>query len=115
MSDTERTTERSTAAAKGFFGKLVNGDFGLAKTYWLYGVLVGIAVNLVSRGITSTETLMFLIIAYTAYEVPVLIGTWRAASLYKGPSVWAILAKAAVMLGALMLVISLLGVLALRG
>jgi len=22
---------------KGFFSKLVNGDFGLAKTYWLFG------------------------------------------------------------------------------
>lgn len=115
MSDTERTTDREAAAAKGFFGKLVNGEFGLAKTYWLYGVLVGIVVNIVSRGITSTGALMFLIVAYTAYEVPVLIGTWRAASMYKGPSVWAILAKIAIILGALMLAVSLLGVLALRG
>ena len=27
---------------KGFFSKLSSGDYGLAKTYWLYGVVAGI-------------------------------------------------------------------------
>ena len=28
-----------------FLNKLSNGDFGLAKTYWVYGVLVGFIMN----------------------------------------------------------------------
>jgi len=49
-------------------------------------------------------------LAYTAYEIPVIIGTWRAANKYKGSKIWAVLAKIAVVLGAIMLaVVSLLG------
>ncbi len=51
-----------------FFAKLTNGDFGLAKTYWVYGVLVGFILNLLTRGITSLEGLGLFMLAYTAYQ-----------------------------------------------
>ena len=40
MRDTGHTS--SGLESKGFFSKLINGDFSLARTYWLYGVVVGI-------------------------------------------------------------------------
>ena len=113
MSDVETTTSSSTE--KGFLGKLANGDFGLAKTYWLYGVVVGVVVNIISNAVTSIGGLVILMLAYTAYEIPVIMGTWRAANKYQGQKIWAVLAKIAVVLGAIMLVVGLLAVIGLLG
>lgn len=115
MTELETATNGSTVCEKGFFGKLANGDFGLAKTYWLYGVLVGIVVNIISIVVTSVGGVVILILAYTAYEIPVIMGTWRAANKYEGPKIWVFLAKIAVVLGAIMLAISLLAVISLLG
>ncbi len=30
-----------------FLNKLKNGEFGLAKTYWLYGVIVALPFNII--------------------------------------------------------------------
>ena len=100
---------------KGFISKLSNGDFGLAKTYWLYGVVVGFVVQLVMKSITSIGLLLIVMLAYTAYEIPVIIGTWHAADKYKGPKVWAILAKIATVVGAIMLAVGLFAVVGILG
>jgi hypothetical protein len=113
MSEVEKTTSSSTE--KGFFGELANGDFGLAKTYWLYGVVVGVVVTIISSKVTSIGGLVILMLAYTAYEIPVLMGIWRAANKYQGQKIWAVLAKIAVVVGAIMLVDGLLAVIRLLG
>lgn len=100
---------------RAFFEKLANGDFGLAKTYWVYGVLVGMVVNLSSNFITSIGGFVIFIITYTVYEIPVLMGTWKAANKYGGSKIWAVLAKTAVILGVIMLVAGLLAVMSLLG
>jgi hypothetical protein len=115
MSEIESTTKGTGSSEKGFFSKLADGDFGLAKTYWLYGVLVGVIVNIVSKAISSVSVLLVFMLVYTAYEVPVIMGTWRASGKYKGPKVWAVLSKIAVILGIISLVIGLLAVLSLLG
>jgi hypothetical protein len=107
--------ENVTTTEKGFFGKLSNGDYGLAKTYWLYGVLVGFVVNIEMKPITSIGLLVIVMLAYTAYEIPVVMGTWRAANKYEGSKVWAVLAKIAVVLGAIMLVVGLIAIVGLLG
>jgi len=103
------------ATEKGFFKKLANGDFGLAKTYWLYGVLFGFFVNIAMRLITSIGLLVIVMLVYTAYEIPVIIGVWRAAKKYQGPKIWAELAKIAVVLGAIMLVVGVIAIVRLLG
>jgi hypothetical protein len=89
----------SGVGQKGFFSKLASGDFGLAKTYWLYGVLVGLIVNAVTRVIPSVGVLALVLAVTIAYQVMVLLGIWRAAGRYQGRKVWAILAKIATVLG----------------
>ncbi len=69
---------------KGFFSKLSNGDFGLAKTYWLYNVLVGTVFNILMKLIISIEFFIIALVAYIAYSIPVLIGLWQSANKYKG-------------------------------
>ena len=89
---------------KGFFGKLSNGDFGLAKTYWIYGILVGIGANIISNFINSVGFLVLFIVACTAYEIPVILGVWRSSSKYNGLKLWAILAKISVVLWVITLI-----------
>ena len=98
---------------KGFFSKLAGGEFGLAKTYWLYGVLVGVVANVSTSFITSIFGLVVTMIVYTAYEIPVLMGIWRASDKYQGPNAWAVLAKIAVILGAIMLAYGLFAIVGL--
>lgn len=109
-SEVEKTTQSTQPSTGGFFRQLVNGDFGLAKTYWLYGVLVGVFANILSSVITSIDALVIFMIIYTAYEIPVFIGIWSASDKYQGPSVWAVLSKIAVILGVIMLAINYLAI-----
>jgi hypothetical protein len=111
MSENENVTNSVATTEKGFFGNLSNGDFGLAKTYWLYGVLVGFVVNIAMTPITSIGLLIIVMLAYTAYEIPVIMGTWRAAKKYEGSKIWAVLAKIAVVLGAISLSLGIVGLL----
>lgn len=92
----------------GFWETLFNGDFGLAKTYWIFGVLVGIIVKIFSHFITSSGLSVILLLAYLPYSVVVFIGTWRAADKYPGQRTWATLAKIGVVLGCTVLVIGLM-------
>lgn len=90
-------------SSDGFFIKLSRGDYGLAKTYWLYGIAVGFVVSIAFSIIKSPGMIAIALLAYVAYEIPVLIGIWHSATKYTGPKVWAVLAKVACVLGALML------------
>lgn len=112
MPDIDAAPDESTSSSKRFFRRLADGDMGLPKTYWLYGVVVGTLFNLISRLVTSTGALIVLILVYAIYEMHVLFGTWRAASRYSGPTIWAFLAKVAVILGVIVLVVGLFGAMA---
>lgn len=89
--------------------KFVAGKFGLAKTYWVYGVLAGFVWAAAAAAISRTDG------TYTANEVAltyldalknlmflyyffVYIGIWNAANKYKGNPIWATLAKFVVVL-----------------
>ena len=95
---------------KGFFRKLMDGDFGLAKTYWFYGFLVGIIFGVVAQVVMSISPILYLLVLLIeiAYDIPLMIGIWRAANRYTGPKIWAILAKIAVILGVLSIIAALL-------
>lgn len=100
---------------KGFFGKLSNGDFGLAKTYWQYGVLVGFVVNISTKAITSIGLLAMVMLVHFAYFIPLAMGTWRAANKYEGSKIWAVLAKIATILGMIMTFFALVALAGLLG
>ena len=76
---------------------LWNGRAGLAKTYWLWGVLSGIPWGLALSLVTPGSNLAIIgVLGLVAYYVIVNVGLWRAASKYQGTKAWAILAKVAV-------------------
>jgi hypothetical protein len=110
MGDTQEIND------KGFFKKLSDGDFGLAKTYWLYGVLVSIGAQIVMAVVEMSESVALIIIILLVmfgYFVFQIIGVWNASNRYTGSKIWAVLAKIAVVLGALTLMLSLIGLLTL--
>ncbi|MGO2137040.1 MAG: hypothetical protein ACTH3S_16615 [Marinobacter sp.] len=97
MNNTE--TSPLGAESKNFFSKLTSGDFGLAKTYWLFGVVVGIVLNLIIKFTPSIGGLLVILALAVVYQVMVLLGVWRAANRYQGRKAWTILAKIAAVLG----------------
>lgn len=87
---------------------LWRGDVSLVKTYWLFGVVVGICfaitfafVEYQSSGLSEGFGPVFiigLIVAYFIYGIFINIAIWRSANKYQGPKRWAILAKIMVLI-----------------
>lgn len=86
--------------------KLLAGDYGLARTYWLFGVLPNVLLAPL-RLINNPELSLLLALPLLGYGVVVAIGVWRSASRYQGPAVWGVLAKLAIVFGILVGVLQL--------
>lgn len=97
-----------------FFSNLWSGREGLAKTYWIWGIVAcipwGLALSIVKPGSTLA---IVLLLAFVVYCVIVHVGIWRAAIRYEGAKLWAILAKIAVIITPAFLVIGTLLAIAL--
>lgn len=80
--------------AHAWFGaKLMSGGFGLAKTFWGFGVLANGAYRLLSRLLDSEILILCMSLVFLAYFVMVLIGLFRAAANYTGPRAYKEAAK----------------------
>ena len=108
VSDTSSQVQENQSPGN-FFQKLSRGDFGLAKTYWLYGVVVGAASRILDMIIPSPVVVALLNVAWIVYAVFLYMGIWKAAGRYTGERGWAILARIMVVIGALFLVLTLVG------
>lgn len=77
--------------------RIWRGDAGLARTYWLFGILAGFAWAIPMATVTpGSIAAVVVVLLYLAYYVMVNVGVWRAAGKYSGPKVWAVLARLAV-------------------
>lgn len=73
------------------------GDAGLAVTYWGYGMLGGALFSIPLAFVTPGSIPAIIAVAFfILYFVLVCVGTWRAATKYQGPKIWAFLPKAAI-------------------
>jgi len=94
-----RVTEEKTSLVL----DLWRGDVPLVKTYWLFGVVVGICfaitfafIEYQSEGLSEGFGPLFiigLIVLYFVYVAFINVAIWRSSNKYKGPKRWAILAK----------------------
>ncbi len=82
---------------KGFIKKLISGDFGLAATYWQYGIITGIILSIILVLLIPEEMnyfnktlLPFFIgyLIYIAYMVISGVGVFNAALKYNGSKIW---------------------------
>jgi len=113
MSNTSAQISSNTSevTAKGFIKRLMDGDFGLAKTYWLYFVVGGMAINLLlffPMLSSSFGLIVVSMLAAIAYDIVVLTGVWNSASRYTGSKIWSVLAKIIVGANAVFLVFSVI-------
>ena len=100
----------SGEAADPTLGRIANlfeGNYGLPKTYWLYGTLAGLVLGLVLGGViaitqSALVALLSLLLLW-AYQAFITIAIWNAAKKYPGSKVWAILARVATVIGVLQL------------
>jgi len=87
----------------GRIANLFEGNYGLPKTYWLYGALAGIVLGLVlGLTISITKSVLVALIAIIllwVYQVFITIAIWNAASKYPGSKVWAVLARLGTVVG----------------
>lgn len=89
-----------------FIGKLWRGEYGLAGTFWLWGLvyvlLIALAMLLVfsyalraaydpSFGTAAFVVLAMLVVVW-GYSIVWAVGLWRAAFAYNGPRLWSVLA-----------------------
>ena len=85
------------------FKDMMAGNERLVITYWVWGV---IGTFIVSWGLmllfaTFGLSPMLAPLVTLGYWAPVAMGIWKSSDNYKGNSLWAILAKVAVVLGLL--------------
>jgi hypothetical protein len=80
-----------------WFAKFLQGDFGLAKTFWLFGALGSVVWGLLMYTLVAATQSQMVTIACAYFSFFFLLfvsgATWDAATKYKGDPVWAILAK----------------------
>ena len=83
------------------FKSMMAGNERLVITYWVWGFL---GTMIVSFGLGFLFTMfglpaMLAPLVTLLYWAPVAMGIWKSSDNYKGNSLWAILAKIAVVLG----------------
>lgn len=112
MNETQQYRQ-DQANSSNLLANLWNGDAGLAKSYWLWGVAAGFAWGIAlgvfkpAPGSAFAQILVALMAAYFAFAY---VGIWRAANKYQGKKSWVTLAKFAVVIGALVTILPLLAV-----
>ena len=91
-----------------FIMRVWTGSAGLAMSYWVYGVAAGfvwgIALGML-QPVPGSGTAKLFLACMAAYFVVVFVGTWRSANKYQGKKAWVLLAKFAVVIGALVTVV----------
>ncbi|MDE2465418.1 MAG: hypothetical protein KGO02_17150 [Alphaproteobacteria bacterium] len=115
-------TTSSTAAAdtqrdsvsRSYIDRHWRGELSLAKSYWLNGILIvgtggvivfylaPLALTLVVFGLRETPlrwVLPFSFLAWFGAYIWVWGGIWRSAGNYRGPRIWSIAARIAVVIG----------------
>lgn len=84
-----------------FYERFIGGEFGLAKTYWLLGVLPGFLVGTAIRIARSDTFTYWMGAAFICYQVVLLRALWNSGKRYQGSKVWPVLAFVMVILAIL--------------
>lgn len=101
------TPHVETKTEKWFFQKLASGEYGLAKTFWLYGFTVSLFFGFLIREIDDIGILMILNTFLVPYSIVYLVGIWNATQIYSGRKIWVYLTYVHLLLGAVSLLANL--------
>lgn len=88
---------------EGLIGNLWLGNYTLVKTYWLFGVIGGLAVTFVLlvfiAAIKSPVVAPLGFLALWVWQIYISVAIWRSAGKYTGSAILKILARLAVAFG----------------
>lgn len=107
------TQEIQAAQSSSIIRHLWNGDAGLDKTYWLWGVVGGFVLTLLARLLAvladaeDAGLAVALVVILLMYGIFMCHSIWMAAKKYQGWWVWRQLARLSVFVGAFALFASL--------
>jgi len=99
-----------------FLKKIYKGEIKLVTVYWVYGVLVSTVASILLLALLDFANrpendnaavavgVLLILAAFFAYLFILHIGIWRSSEKYKGPIIWNILAKIAVVVSAVSVV-----------
>lgn len=77
--------------------RLWQGEFALARTFWLFGLLGVVLINLIQNGLQAAGAPPWLVLAVFAlngaWRLFLLPAVWRSAHRYRGPMHWRTLAR----------------------
>lgn len=102
-----------------FIFKLWRGEYSLARTYWLFYVVIWGIFSLPIRWYGATNEklqteyvnlLIFSLCLFVSYGSIVLVGLWRSSSQYKGRKLWIFLVKIIVCIGVLIQILTVLAI-----
>ena len=94
---------------KNYFNRFWDGELSLPQSFWVVGTLLGFPVGFICGvfaimiGAPGNTMYAFLMPWY----VYVIVGVWRSSDKYKGPKVWAVLAKIITILWGIRLVVGM--------
>ncbi len=108
-----KSTNSIDSSHAGFFYKLRAGDYGLFKTYWVYGTLIGMISSGLISLMENIEIFTTFTLVHYIYQFIVLMGVWNAANKYNGYKLWAILAKISIILGLVVMIVSFIYIVSL--
>ena len=92
---------------------LWTGDVPLPETFWWYAVAYGVPANIVTSGlflilIVEDVTPWLLVPVFllpVPYNIFVIVAVWRSAERYQGDRKWADLARAATVVGMIIMTV----------
>ena len=99
--------------------RIWRGEIGLAKTYWVWIMLVGTSIlwtmMLISQLLYEFTGALFIVALKMAFSlifsVVLVVSVWRSARNYEGPWRWRVLARVACVLSGVLAVVNLGGLL----
>ena len=84
-------------------GRLWRGEVGLARVFWEYAIGFGTLANLITTMLALAVLMSgFPMLAVAIFFLPlpynvlIVVAVWRSAGHYRGPPVWATLARVVV-------------------
>jgi hypothetical protein len=80
-----------------FFIKLLSGNLGLAKTYWIYGVVVHFIFMVIVSSAEGEKLKGVIAVIFVTYMIVWLVGFFNATMKYEGLFIWWILSMVIIM------------------
>ncbi len=99
---------------KNFIARLWNGEESLSRVFWEYAMIYGTLASVIASGLTFAAlaadwpvwTVMVAYFLNSPYTVFVTVAVWRSAERYRGPAHWAHAARIAIVVWAVVTIVS---------